>query len=381
MHNQDYNFKGPNDLERKLYNLSNRDANVDEVEALLITGEVDVNVRIHSSTALNRACSFMQSQMVKLLLQYGADKDVIDDNGNPITHVMKFGYLKSSIHELIKILLEAGTSPCVPDFKGVTPLHQAANQGDVEMVVKLIPLYGNLNVICKRLFTPLYNAAIQGHAEVVRTLLEAKVNPNLPLGNYQKPILWYVQRNQMYEIAQILENYGAKIDIVLSPACIKFGSSKILDLSKSQFISYVPPVDKDGMTPLHHAVKNGNISRVEELIPLYTNLDLKDKKSATPLYYAATNGSRYLVKTLLAAGAKPDIPTVNGKTALWHAVDKDKVGILKFFVQSEIASKTEEVSEPNKLDVAYGTTELVHLSLHIQGEESHNLRSSDDTIH
>jgi len=371
-------LKRPDELEKKLYDLSRHDTNIEKVEALLMAG-VDVNAKVQNSTALLRAASSAQPQMVSLLLQHGADKDAIDYYGNSLTQAI---FPNPNAHKVVEILIEAGVNPCVPNSDGETPLHKATDRGDIEMVRKLIPLYSNLNVMCKRLFTPLYNAAMNESEEVVKLLLSLGAAPNLPLGDYQKPVLWYVKRNHMDEIAQILEEYGAKAELILSPARIKFTSDKIPNITESQADTYIPPVDADGMTPLHHAVKNGNISQVEELISKYTNLDLKDKKSATPLYYAAIAGNIYIAKALLEAGAAPNIPTVIGKTALWHAAYEEKVGIVKFFVQSGITLKNEVVEESNEtsinsIDV---TTELDHLSLEPNGNNADNLVLSDDIM-
>ena len=57
-------------------------------------------------------------------------------------------------------------------------------------------------------------------------------------------------------------------------------------------------------TPLHDAVKNGNLQEVHALIQKGINLDSKDASGETPLHYAAIFGQETIVEVLLKKGAQ-----------------------------------------------------------------------------
>ena len=66
-----------------------------------------------------------------------------------------------------------GASVNAPDKDGVTPLHRAAESGDVELVKLLVALGADVNAATTAGWTPLHGAAAAGCARVVRLLLAA----------------------------------------------------------------------------------------------------------------------------------------------------------------------------------------------------------------
>ncbi|MEW4486580.1 ankyrin repeat domain-containing protein [Thalassoglobus sp. JC818] len=87
-------------------------------------------------------------------------------------------------------------------------------------------------------------------------------------------------------------------------------------------------VDKNGVTPLHRAVRFRNLAAAQELIAQGANVNAVDKKShSTPLHRAVTNTGApstagksdvaiEIVKLLLASGADTKIQNKNGKTPI-----------------------------------------------------------------
>merc|ERR550537_629490 len=69
------------------------------------------------------------------------------------------------------------------------------------------------------------------------------------------------------------------------------------------------------------ASRNGETSRVKELIAAKANLEHTDDHGNTALIWGAINGHEGIVYTLLAAGANPAAMNETGRTALhiaWH---------------------------------------------------------------
>jgi len=81
--------------------------------------------------------------------------------------------------EVVKLLLEHGADPNVKNRDGKTPLHNAASEGHLEVVKLLLERGADPNVKDDDGNTPLHNAAWRGHLEVVKLLLEHGADPNV----------------------------------------------------------------------------------------------------------------------------------------------------------------------------------------------------------
>ena len=96
----------------------------------------------------------------------------------------------------------------------------------------------------------------------------------------------------------------------------------------------VGETDKNGVTPLHHAVRFRSPAAVRALIESGANVDQTCKRSgSTALHRAVTSTgapgtagkhaeAREIVALLLKAGADPSIRNKNGKTAIDYATDE-----------------------------------------------------------
>jgi ankyrin repeat protein len=79
-------------------------------------------------------------------------------------------------------------------------------------------------------------------------------------------------------------------------------------------------VDRYGRTPLHHAVSDGDLVRLKELLGSGADPNSPDDDGWTPLHFAAMNGIPDAVILLLEAGAAVDPRDSHGNTPLWRAV-------------------------------------------------------------
>ena len=68
----------------------------------------------------------------------------------------------------------------------------------------------------------------------------------------------------------------------------------------------------DGTTPLHYAVKKGDLAQVVQLLRTGANPNGANRYGVTPLSLAATNGNAVLISLLLKAGANPETPLPGG---------------------------------------------------------------------
>ncbi|XP_048378989.1 ankyrin repeat domain-containing protein 39 isoform X4 [Stegostoma tigrinum] len=71
----------------------------------------------------------------------------------------------------VRMFLEKGTDPSLPDLSGYTALHYASRHGDYEICEYLLRKGANSNAQTKGGATPLHRAAYCGHLSVLQLLL------------------------------------------------------------------------------------------------------------------------------------------------------------------------------------------------------------------
>lgn len=94
-------------------------------------------------------------------------------------------------------------------------------------------------------------------------------------------------------------------------------------------------------TPLHDAVRDGNIAAIEGLIA--TGADINSKEQIfgeTPLCAATNYGNIEVVKFLITAGADPNLTDSSGNTPLHYCSGDLKYAILDVLVLAEINADT-----------------------------------------
>lgn len=67
--------------------------------------------------------------------------------------------------------------------------------------------------------------------------------------------------------------------------------------------TYIDTRDKNGMSELHHAAKDGDVEKVLALIETGADMHQRCNKGISPLGYAASEGRLEVAKALLDKGA------------------------------------------------------------------------------
>ncbi len=148
---------------------------LDIVKLLLAANKVEVNIQNNKNgTALMLAAKNGYSNIVELLLKYGADVNLKDGRSNTALMVAAFnGHL-----EIVELLLAYGADANIQNNKNGTALMCATYNGYLDIVRLLLNHDADVNIQNKRNDTALMWAADRGRSDIVELLLAhgAKVN-------------------------------------------------------------------------------------------------------------------------------------------------------------------------------------------------------------
>ena len=160
----------------------------------LLSHNVDPNVRDNQGyTALAHAVEARYPEIEDALLNRpGLDPNTGGLKGRPVL----LAYVWRDDKERTEKLLAHGANVNMQDADGDTPLHGAAQNGNVEIIRLLLDKGANVDVKNKLGGTPLMWAAVFGHEDAVRFLLSRGANPSLKDNDGITAAQWAAQNNR-----------------------------------------------------------------------------------------------------------------------------------------------------------------------------------------
>jgi ankyrin repeat protein len=268
-------------------------------------------------TPLHWACRGVHLEVVKFLVDKGADVNAEDSNKVVPLHSLA---VRNST-EAIEILLAKGAVVDAKDYRDQTALHHAAIYDASDAAALLIEKGADIESRDDYARTPLLLCARErGGPETTRILLQAGANVNAR-DKFQSSSLELAAWRGKKEVVDILMDAGA---------CIPSGGREgrlLLSITASQGLSRLfdaiakvggDPTFKlsNGGTLLHSAASGDSIQILEILIAKDLDINLKDYYGWTPLHYAARDGRIENVKRLIAEGANINACSIMGQSPL-----------------------------------------------------------------
>jgi cytohesin len=189
-------------------------------------------------------------------------------------------------------------------------LHQAAKDGNLEQVTKLIAAGADVNARDNRSQTPLHFAARNGHEEIARLLIAGGADVNVNMGDESwTPLLDAASKGHTKLVKLLLEK-GAKVDVG----------------------------DDYGYTPLYYAIWSNDEESVRMLIAAGADVDKRpsQRDPYNPLFYAVWMDDANLVKAFIDAGADVNYKDKDGWTPLHYAISAVGVDVAKLFVGTDV---------------------------------------------
>ncbi|KAJ3009879.1 hypothetical protein HKX48_007713 [Thoreauomyces humboldtii] len=182
-----------------------------EDAALLIQHGADVNAAAENGdTALHDAIDNEHGDVVALLLLHGAS--VYQENGQSVTPLQ---LAQTKLPGVIEEWMERAHEVLVLDSTGRTPLHRAAEAGDVVAVRQCLSHGGDVNYKDQKLWTPLHEAALCGAEDCVAELLAYGADAN-SVGVQADSPLRVAAANGNCAITRLMLRYGADVRLLHS---------------------------------------------------------------------------------------------------------------------------------------------------------------------
>jgi uncharacterized protein len=323
--------------------------------------EINAKENYRGQTALMWAAAERHAGVVKLLLDRGADWKI-----------------RSLARDTSMPKLSAASSVTPMARGGLTALHFAAREGDIETARAMLDAGGDVNILDADSTSALVVAALNKHWALARFLLDRDADPNLADARGRAALYAALDlRNEDYSALPSRREDDPLPSLDLIAALLDRGANPNTQLKRnlpgrSGMDSGDTTLDA-GATPLMRAARAGDHAAMRILLQHGADPKLTTKEGNTALLFAAgvgyrdknTRGSEAdaLEGLKLLAGLGLDWNQVNdkGETALHGAAGRGADSIAEYVVKNGAALNAKAKTGLTPLDYAMGknvTTQL-----------------------
>ena len=313
---------GPHELCDKLCftKPSNWDSDEGREAFIALVKEVKSEYKINSKdrkgrTALHFAAKYGHPESVRILLEAGAEVDIVATYKTPLHYA-----IEGDNGGAIKLLLDAGAE------MDTYMLHNAAESNSPEAIKALVDggadinvRYGNREDGKTPLHTAAHHGTHSGEMEALKALIDLGADVNALEGfNYQL-LEGLNYHNQTRGTTPL--HMAASGESYKTPEMIKTLLAAGADVNVE---------NQNRATPLHWAARstsssacNDDPESIKILLAAGANVNARDRRSETPLHKAAIFGCSKIIEALIAAGADIEATDLDERTALHFAAAPD----------------------------------------------------------
>lgn len=229
---------------------------------------------------------------------------------HPLHNACSFGHA-----DVVRALLEAGANPNIKDNWNYTPLHEAASKGKIDVCIALLQEAASTTIRNSEGKTPL-------------DVADATTRPVLT-GEYRKDELLEAARSGAEDtlltlLTPLNVNCHASDGRRSTPLHLAAGYNRIrivkILLERG---ADVHAKDKGGLVPLHNACSYGHFEVTELLINHGAKVNANDLWAFTPLHEAASKNRVEVCSLLLSKGADPTVLNCHNKSAVEAAPTRE----------------------------------------------------------
>lgn len=334
---------------------------LDVAEYLLSKG-ANINARDNASeTPLYEAATEGYADLVKFLLSNGADLHIQSGSGSPIRVAALLGNV-----DVVRILIRNGADPNGKDSSGETALHSAIRPGlrpaNVKPMVELL-LSEGAQIEAKddrNGRTPLHVAAEEGSIELIILLLSKGASIKARTNTLETPLHSAAQRTwkPKKEIVAALLSKGADVDakdFLGSTPLHKVVKMK-LGLTLDEIRARNDPMHLDAMRLL-----NDQLETIKLFLANGADVNARDNDNFSALHWAAWASRSDIADILLNNGADKNARNKFGDTPLHEAADVGAIEVVKLLVDrgAEINIKGNAGYTPLKMAISRGHQDVV----------------------
>ncbi|KAB0402624.1 hypothetical protein E2I00_009668 [Balaenoptera physalus] len=345
-----------------------------KVSRLLILGGANINYRtevLNNAPILCVQCHLGYTEMVALLLEFGANVDASSESGlTPLGYAAAAGFLS-----IVVLLCKKRAKVDHLDKNGQCALVHAALRGHLEVVKFLIQcdwtMAGQQQGVFKKshaIQQALIAAASMGYTEIVSYLLDLPEKDEEEVERAQInsfDSLWGETGTSCGHRSLLCACVMSRMKVYdLQPAALTAaagrGKLEVCRLLLEQGAAVAQP-NRRGAVPLFSTVRQGHWQIVDLLLTHGADVNMADKQGRTPLMMAASEGHLGTVDFLLAQGASIALMDKEGLTALSWACLKGHLSVVRSLVDNGAATDHADKNGRTPLDLAafYGDAEVV----------------------
>ena len=271
-----------------------------EVARVLMNNGADRAVADHDgNTPLHNAAWVGATKIVRLLLEKGVPLNEQNNLRMTPLNCAVGGVMNHPSREAALRLIEKGADVRVADKTGATPLHRAAEYGQLEICKRLVEKGADVNARRKSGTTPLHLAALSKSTEIARLLVEKGAKVDAVDGKERTPLFWVARWHDDTRLGGTDDDCKTIIEWL-----IKKGAD-------------VHRRDNDGRTPIWSVIGRSAVVQfygkradrrrkmiAELFIKHGAKVNAKDKSGKTALQHALKSGDSLMADVLRQHGAK-----------------------------------------------------------------------------
>ncbi|KAG5868555.1 hypothetical protein JTB14_019499 [Gonioctena quinquepunctata] len=259
--------------------------------------------------------------------------------------------------DMVRILVDYGTSVDIRNGEGQTPLHIAAAEGDEILVKYFYGVRASASVTDNQDRTPMHLAAENGHAHIIELLADKFKASILERTKDGSTLMHIASLNGHADCATMLFKKGV----------------------------YLHMPNKDGARSIHTAARYGHVGIINTLLQKGEKVDVTTNDNYTALHIAVESCKPAVVETLLGYGA--DVHVRGGKlkeTALHIAArvkDGEKCALMLLKSGAGPNLATHDGQTPVHVAARYGNLPTLLLLLEDGGDPQYKNKKGETPLH
>jgi ankyrin repeat protein len=281
--------------------------------AVLIQAGADVNLRDEEGyMALHRAANLDDGAIAQMLIDAGAAVDAQVNLETPL-----YIALQMRRPAVVEVLIQAGADPNLLNHPGWNPFHTAAAGGNRGVVEALLPKCSQLlESKTESGSTALCLAAQSGHCSVVASLLDAGAQIDPKSGAWTA--LHEASTKGHVEVVRLLLGKKADSELKLDDGrtalhlAAAYNRESVANVLVSHNLELLKATDNLDRTPLHMAVIFCHQPMLEVLLKMGADFNTRDIYCRSPVEYAFNNATLWDIfvrhcPNIQATPSKPDV--------------------------------------------------------------------------